>query len=491
MLSGEWAMSSGTLKPLIKTLRTRLTVLHGVTVAVTLIVMALLSHAVLSQTLYRHHDDELARQASDLAERLEGQPLTSAVIQSFAGTTIGSRFLMVRDHHGELLYRDPIFASLEPSLGQHAVLVHAAATGARAPEFFTVTLERSGEVRFICSPIGDGAAYVQIGDPVGDVHATLHAIAEVALPLLPVLLLLSSAGGWLMANRALKPMRTVTRTLAEIQAADLSRRVTVASHDREVADLVATLNHLLDRLQRTFDALRQFAGDVSHQIKTPLTIMQGSIEGAKRRGMNVQDDVLYQQLSDEISTISATVADLQTFALADAPVDPAALVDVSAVAADTLDIVSALAELKGVEVQSAIEGGALVAGDALRIKQVMLNLGDNAVKYTPAGGRVSLAVRTDDAAVILSVADTGIGIEEKDLSRVFDRLFRADAADRSGGGAGLGLAIAKRIVEAHRGTIAVSSTPGAGTTFSVTLPRVRQPVGGTFRFASRERRSHH
>jgi signal transduction histidine kinase len=333
-------------------------------------------------------------------------------------------------------------------------------------------------VRFICSPIGDGAAYVQIGDPVGDVQATLHAIAEVALPLLPVLLLLSSAGGWLMANRALRPMQTITRTLAEIQAADLSRRVTVASPDREVADLVATLNRLLDRLQRTFDALRQFAGDVSHQIKTPLTVMQGSLEGAKRRGVNVQDDVLFQQLSDEISTISATVADLQTFALADAPVDPAGVVDISAVAADTLDIVSALAELKGVEVQSAIEGGALVAGDALRIKQVMLNLGDNAVKYTLAGGSVSLEVRSEDGAVILNVADTGIGIHERDLPRVFDRLFRADAADRSGGGAGLGLAIAKRIVEAHRGTIAVTSKPGTGTTFTVTLPRIRRPVAG-------------
>ena len=463
-------MSSANHKPLIRTLRTRLTVLHGATLAVTFTVLAILSYAVLSRTLYRHHDDELAQQASDLASKLDGQALTPVAIQSLAGTTIGSRFLMVRDHHGELLYRDPIFASLEPSLGQHAALIHAAAAGSRTPEFFTVTLERSGDVRFICVPVGAATAYVQIGDPVGDVRATLHAIAQAGLPLIPVVLLLSSAGGWLLATRALRPMRAITATLGEIHATDLSRRVAVDSRDREVSDLATTLNHLLDRLQRGFDTLRQFAGDVSHQIKTPLTVMKGSLEAAQRRNQPPADEALLQQLSDEITTISANACRSATVALADAPVSPSGVVDLSLVAADAADIVGALAELKNIEVRSAIQPGVMVQGDGGRLKQVLLNLGDNAVKYTPAGGRVSLEVRVGPQAAIVSVTDSGIGIQPEHLSRVFDRLFRAHAADRSSAGAGLGLAIAKRIVEAHHGTIGVTSAPNQGATFTIQLP---------------------
>lgn len=458
--------------PRIRTLRARLTVLHIGAVALTLSLFALLAYQVLSRTLYGHHDEELARQATDLAQALGDAPLTEAGIrQAFAGSSVGSRFVMVRDNHGALLYRDLILQSREPSLGEHQMLVHAAASGSLTPTFFTARFEQSGEVRFICAPVRGATAYVQIGDPIGDVRATLHTIALAWLPLLLIVLLLSSVGGWLMARRALSPMRSITATLEEIQATDLARRVQVHATDEEVGDLVGTLNHLLDRLQRAFDSLRQFAGDVSHQIQTPLTIMKGTIESARRStDRPAEDQALLQSLAEEVDELSAIVVDLRAFAQADAPISGATPVDVSHLVTESADIITALGELQQVVVDVHVDAGITVRGDAVRLKHVVLNLGDNAVKYTPDGGRVSIRLDATAHHAVLQVMDTGIGISAEHMPRLFDRRFRADAGNQGAQGSGLGLAIAKRIIDAHRGTIEVKSEPGQGSTFTVRLP---------------------
>lgn len=466
-------MSSAIRQPLIKTLRARLTILHLGTLALTLGLFAVLAYQVLSRTLYRHHDDELAQQANDLIQALGDAPLTETTIErAFARSSVGSRLVMVRDNRGQLLFRDPTLQSTEPTLGQHSALVHAAVVGSRTPEFFTVNLERSGDVRFICAPAKGATAYVQIGDPLGDIRSTVHAIAWACLPLMPLVLLLSSSGGWFIARRALAPMRSITSTLEEIHATDLSRRIEVHTSDEEVGGLVATLNHLLDRLQQAFESLRQFAGDVSHEIHTPLTVMKGTVEAALRRPNPVAaDGALLENLAAEVGDLSAIVVALRAFALADAPVRGATDVDVSSVVEEAADIIAALGELRTVMVESHVAPHVTVRGDAVRLKQVVLNLGDNAVKYTPAGGHITIHLHATAQEAVIRVTDTGIGVSSEHLPRLFDRLFRTDAADRAAAGTGLGLAIVKRIVEVHRGTIEVQSQPGEGSTFTVTLPR--------------------
>ena len=466
-------MSSVTRKPLIRTLRARLTVLHLGTLTLTLSLFALLSYQVLSRTLYRHHDDELAHQAADLIQVLSDSPLTEASIErAFVGSQVGSRLVMVRNNKGELLFRDPILQSTEPTLGQHSALVHAAAAGSKTPEFFTVNLERSGDVRFICAPMREATAYVQIGDPLGDIRATVQSIARACLPLIPIVLLLSSSGGWIIAKRALAPMRSIKTTLEEIHATDLARRVEVQTTDEEVSGLVATLNHLLDRLQQSFESLRQFAGDISHEIHTPLTVMKGTVDSALRRTeLKVEQHDLLQTLAEEVDDISAIVVTLRAFALADAPVSGATAVDLSLVVAEAADIVGALGEMRNVTVESHVEPNITVRGDAVRLKQVVLNLGENAIKYTPEGGRVAIYLRATENEAVLQVIDTGIGISNEHLPRLFDRLFRAGAADRAAAGTGLGLAIVKRIIDVHRGTVKVQSQLGQGSTFTVRLVR--------------------
>jgi len=461
---------------MIRTLRGRLVALHLAVLALTVSLFAALSYAVLSRHMYRHHDEELAHQAQDVVSALGEGPLTEANIQRvLSGSTVRSRLVLIRDHQGELLYREPVLDSMEPNLGRHTALIHAATSNRSAPEFFTVDLERSGETRFICTPLLQRHAYLQIGDPIGDVRATLRATVVACLPLIPAVLLLSSFGGWMIAKRALAPMRSMSATLREIHASDLSRRVEVHAGDAEVGGLATTLNQLLARLQRAFESLRQFAGDVSHQLQTPLTVMKAGVESSlKQPGRTGDDQMLLANLVEEINGMSATVSDLRSFALADAPVRQATPVDLSPIVLEAADIVSALAELHGVSLTTDVEPRIEVTGDAVRLKQVVLNLGDNAVKYTPRGGTIGLRLTATPAEAVLTVRDSGKGIARENIPRLFDRLFRVDAADRSSDGTGLGLAIAKRIIDAHQGTIDVTSTVDRGTTFTVRLPRVQR-----------------
>lgn len=464
-------MSSATRRPLPKTLRGQLTLWHLIILSLTLAVFAALCYVVLSRNLFRHHDDELARQANDLIQALSTVPLAEPDIrQAILGTPVGSRFVMIRNNRGELVYRDPVLASSEPNIGEQEALVHTASMGSVSPVFFTVDLEGSADVRFICVPLRQPNAYVQVGDPLGDVRAVLRRIAVMCLPLIPGVLLLSSFGGWIIAKRALAPVRSVTATLKEIQATDLSRRVNVLPMDQELDALVATLNQLLDRLQRGFDSLRQFAGDVSHQIQTPLTIIKGALDAARRDPIRAGDQAWLSGVADEVEDIRGIVLGLQSLALADAPIADMGPVNLTGMVEEASEIIAALGELRGVTVHHSAQAGISVRGDATRLKQVVLNLGDNAVKYTPAGGEVNIRLHGTDGHAVLRVTDTGIGIAEEHLPRLFDRLFRTESAGQRAEGMGLGLAIAKRIVDAHRGTVEVQSRPGAGSTFTVTLP---------------------
>ena len=249
----------------------------------------------------------------------------------------------------------------------------------------------------------------------------------------------------------------------------MSRRIGV-SVDAELEPLVATLNRLLDRLEKAFSSLKQFTADVSHQLQTPLTVMKGTAEVSLA---SVRSAPEYQrtlaELGEEVDEMARILVDLRALTLADAVVK-GDRVDLSEVAAEATEIIEALAESKGIPIDTSIEPDVVVWGSRIGLKQVFLNLGDNAVKYTAAGGTVSIRVASLEREARITVADTGAGIPTEDLPRVFDRFFRGSGTPQSAPGTGLGLAIVKRIVEAHGGTIEVDSRAGHGSTFRVVLP---------------------
>lgn len=455
------------------TLRARLAFWYVGVLTLALSAFAILLYVWLSRTLYRHHDQELLASAHRVAHLLTETALDeSAIASTLTSIDVPTpRFLMIRNQQGELMYRSPVLQVAEPSIGRHEALIHAAAHAPRDPEFFSVTLERSGLVRFICTPIErTPAAYVQIGSPLGDVPATLHAVGVASLVLWPLVVLLASYGGWMIAGGALAPIASIDATLRAIEATDLSRRVEVTPFDRELRGLVATLNGLLGRLERAFRDLRDFSANASHQLQTPLAVMKGAIDLGRRDTASHEGAAVFDELEQEVDELSHVVTDLQTLSLADADADGHGQVDLSAVCAEAAELIALLGESRGVQVDIDVAAGVHVAGDALRLKQVLLNLGDNAVKYTPAGGRLSIHLSSQSGAAVLRVADTGIGIPADQLPRIFDRFYRGPSAKGTTRGTGLGLAIVKRIVEVHGGAIEVTSERPNGTAFVVTLP---------------------
>lgn len=456
-----------------ETLRGRLTLWYVAALSVALTAFAVLLYAWLGSTLYRHHDGELRASSERIARLLADVPLNESAIASvLKGIDAPPRLLMIRNMQGELVYRSPVLQVAEPTIGHHEALVHAAAHAPRDPEFFTVTLERMGAVRFICTPIDrTPPTYVQVGNALGDVPTTMHAIAIASATLIPVVILLTSFGGWMIARRALAPIDAIDSTLRSIEATDLSRRVDLHPADRELSGLVRTLNGLLARLERAFRDLREFTADASHQLQTPLTVMKSTIEMARRADAR-PIEVLLDDLDEEITDMSTVVSELQALSLADADAQGALAgdVDLSAVCGDAAEILEALGEVKGVGILKNIAAGIHVAGDSQKLKQMILNVGDNAVKYTPSGGRVTIGLAPDRAHAVIEVSDTGIGIPASELERVFDRFYRVASVGVRTSGTGLGLAIAKRIVEVHDGQISVDSTLGHGACFRVTLP---------------------
>jgi heavy metal sensor kinase len=293
---------------------------------------------------------------------------------------------------------------------------------------------------------------------------------------IPIALLLGSYGGLYLANQALRPVDRITRGAEQIAAGDLSERVPVPGTTDEIGRLATTFNHMISRLEAAFERQKQFTSDASHELRTPLAVMRGDIEITLRRERSAEEykRVLTSNL-EEIVRLSRLVEDLLTLARADAGRvelrrEP---VDLDELCRKMVEYISPLAHQQEQTLSyDGPERAVTVNADFVRIKQLLLNLLDNAIKYTDSHGRIALGLRTENNEAVITVSDTGRGIPSEDLPQIFDRFFRRSAktADRSASGFGLGLSIVKWIVNSHGGRIEAESDIGKGTTITVRLP---------------------
>src|SRR5438445_316472 len=276
-----------------------------------------------------------------------------------------------------------------------------------------------------------------------------------------------------------KPVDRIISEVREItDGRSLHRRLAEPMVKDELGRLAETLNQMMTRLERSFAALRRFTADASHELKTPLTVLRGGVERAITTPGLPQDTLAtLEETLQEIKRMTELVDALLTLARADEGIAPVHRepVDLREIVEEARETGELLAEQAGGQMELATPPDPVVVPvDASRIRQLILNLVTNAVKYTPSGGSVRMQLGQSDGRVTLTVADTGIGIAPGDLPHIFDRFWRADSARTRTGerpGAGLGLAICKWIAEAHGGPLDVQSRPGRGTTFTVTLPK--------------------
>jgi heavy metal sensor kinase len=325
-------------------------------------------------------------------------------------------------------------------------------------------IEREGEI----------AGVLEVGQSEDDVSDTLSALLIILAVAYPVTLAAASAGGAFLAGRALSPIDSLTRLARRITAEDLSERLDMPLPDDEVGRLARTFDEMIARLDEAFRRQRQFTADASHELRTPLTAIKGHVDVAldKDRDASEYRDVL-RIVNEEVDRLTRMVGSLLTLARADAGQVPLAaesvsLGDLVRAAAEQL---RPMAERRGLTLSVAEGPAVTLQADEDLLLQLVLNLLDNAVKYTPPGGAVTAGWNANGERAELRVSDTGPGIAEEHRERVFDRFYRVEGArSREEGGAGLGLSICRWIAEAHGGLIAVESAPGQGATFTVSLP---------------------
>lgn len=311
---------------------------------------------------------------------------------------------------------------------------------------------------------------------MADFHRVLDTLARVMFTVLPLVLLFAMAGGWWLARRALQPVGALTHEARQISARDLSARVTVPSTGDELQELAESWNELLSRIESGVRAVKRFTADAAHELRTPVTVIRTSSELALRHPRTPES---YRQtiasIEQEASQMTALLDQLLLLARGDAGEWKFRFENVFAdqILRGLRNAGATLAESPQVRLAWVIPADSIMIwADEMAVRRLVMILLDNAIKHTPPGGEVSIRLTADALASCCDIAveDTGSGIPPGDLPHIFDRFSRADAARTPGQGVGLGLAIARAIVDAHQGDIQVQPRPGGGSIFSVRLP---------------------
>jgi heavy metal sensor kinase len=372
-------------------------------------------------------------------------------------------YIQFLDRRGAIIYRSP---SLGPdSLVFPDTIQYNAIT--------MTTSDLGGELVRIAATRDRNFTYI-IGYPLSDLRDLLDNLFVIFLVLIPIALAVSFIGGLALSKKSLQPVDEITRHARRITAENLDQVITVPNVNDEIGRLAATINDMIRRLHESFARVRQFSADASHELRTPLTVVRGEIELALRTKKSPEEyrRVLESTLEENLR-LTSIIDNLLTLAKADQGKVHADLtqVELHELVDELYEDSTILADSKHLTLTLLSNTPITMVGDKGRLRQLFLNLVDNAVKYTPEGGSVSLALQRRDNEAVFEVSDTGIGIPDAELGKIFDRFYRVDKArSRELGGTGLGLSIAKWIVELHRGTITVTSEPQKGSTFTVHLP---------------------
>ncbi len=430
----------------------------------------------LRQNCYSLMDGALQSQMEDLQHLLESQPADSTELKlrkEITETSVvehAGDYMQVCDESGAILYR----AILLEQLGVPVL---------RPKQFATKTYDDrqldSKPYRFVSQNLSvHGRIYtVQAGMPAREILEILDHFRRNLLLLAPLVLLTAAAVGYWLSHRALAPVDAITRSARQIGGQNLSLRLEAIDTGDELQRLSDTLNEMLARIQASFLRVTQFTADASHELRTPVALMRTEAELALRKPRAEEEyrDALAHILKQAAGT-SVLIEELLSLARRDSgrealDLQPVNLARLLPEVVRDWQPVAASRNLQLIEPSNLQECNVLA--DASTLRRAIHILLDNAFKYTPSPGTVEVSLESSDKTESIRIQDSGIGISEEDQTKIFERFYRADKArSREMGGGGLGLAIAKWIVERHRGTIRVQSTLGKGSLFQIELPKI-------------------
>jgi two-component system, OmpR family, sensor kinase len=449
------------------TIRTRLTLWYSGLLTLTLVVFGFALIAVLNWAWIEQTQASLMKVATQAVEQIEltgeGRLRVRRLPDMTESVGYATFFVQIWDADGRIV--DKTNPNFTQPLDKDAL---------RSPERrWSDVMINDKHFYVLTNPIytsdGERPGSIQVGTRLDQIDAATNRLIRIMIGIGAVAIILSLLIGSVIAGRTLQPIDTIAQAAARITAADdLSRRIPYNGPNDELGMLTVTFNATLERLERLFKSQRRFVADVSHELRTPLTTLQGNLDLIRRFGT---DEQAMDAMRSEISRMTRLVSDLLLLARADSGNLPMKkeLIDLDTQVLEVYREGRILGPQHEIRIEKIVP--ARVNADPDRIKQLLLNLVTNAIKYTPTGGTVTLTMEVRNGYAFVSVTDTGIGIPKADLEMIFERFYRVDKArSREAGGTGLGLSIAQWIAKSHGGAITAESTEGKGSTFTLQLP---------------------
>jgi len=475
--------------------RVRLTLWYSIVLALTLLLLSGIMYWIVARNTMARTDADLAQLADaflvtfadEMRDAENGRGFDGAADESMLEHRYRDHILAIVDSSGAILAESPDVLSSSPRSQTDAPLI-LASDAFRSLGRNSWGIDHGFDT--LHGPHNEYRAYTRrfasLGHPyeliiLRSLHAQTEMLERLRLAfawLIPVGLTLAATGGFFLAQKTLAPIAAMGTQAGRITAANLHERLSVKNPSDELGRLASSFNSLLDRLDRSFDQQRRFIADASHELRTPVAILSGEAEVALSKDSRTADEYRdsLASLHREAKRLARIVDDLFTLTRADSGQYPLSPQDfyLDELVASCAHSARTLAAAKNISVWVNASGELPIHADESLLRRLFLNLIDNAVKYTPPGGRITVESRSAPGGYEVAVSDTGPGIPEEFRTRIFERFFRADPARsrsaQNGGGAGLGLSIALWIAQAHHGNLALARSGPGGSTFSVSLP---------------------
>ena len=462
---------------MINSFRFRLTLWYLLFFSLLLVLFSLFLYGVLSHALERRLDEALAVEANTTAAMLQDEfeemkgNVPAACSEAVSGMRLHGSLVAVLSGNRLCAASTPLPQTQLDFVAARAALDPATDLAVAVPQV-RPNGARAAVHRINVGGVDYQVVALQSRDRLVEDLAVLRRVTFLALPLV---IAIAGFGGYWLATRSLAPLGWMAQQAHRITGSNLNTRIDIGKAAEELATLAASFNALLARLDLSFESMRRFVADASHELRTPLSIIRGEADVAlshERSAAEYRESLAI--ILDESRRLSRLVDDLLNLARADAgrvrlQSEEFYLNDLLA---ECCRSAQSLASAGGITLECSAAGDLAFRGDEVLLRRMVMNLLDNAIRYTPTGGQVSAALETEDARFRILIADTGVGISSDAAPHVFERFYRADTArSRQDGGFGLGLAIVQWIAESHHGDVALVTNPGAGSIFTVTLPR--------------------
>jgi heavy metal sensor kinase len=465
-----------------RSLAFRLTAWYTLLLGTTFILVAVGTFYGLQHYLRSNARDALRRRATEVEQILARAPADASdaaiarEVELHLAPEANNRFIRITRNPGGMVY-----LSGPPSDGSFnrfdvAARLPTGNTKTAAGFVTTILPDQHLIVGATRADTGSGRYVLEMGTSMQPIETALARLADLLGVMLPTLIGCAAVGGYLLVTWALRPVDRLSQTAEQMSLQNLSLRLPVDATGDALERLSISLNNMLGRLRDSVQSSRRFLADASHELRTPLTVIKGELQELSSEG-GLSGDALRERVGsvlEEVARLEHLVSGLLALSRLDAGEtqhEPAEL-NLAELARSTAEQMRLMAEDRGTVVELSGLQSAVIQGERSRIKQIIVNLLDNAIRFTPAGGGVILRTFEDDTYALLEVIDTGVGIPKDSLPLVFDRFYRADEArSRDDGGAGLGLSIVKSICSMHGADIEVSSRLGEGSCFRVRFPR--------------------